>query len=252
MLGDRLKEIRKAKNISQQDLADKLFVSDKTVSSWENNRTEPNLDMVVKTCDILDISVGHLLYENTDRNAIETEIKVKLEKEEYQSLKTFFDKEATLQKHNHQVDTYYEPTYRRFVPENLQEDVNEWLRIGKRGNKIILNYKNWHENKYCDEYEVEIDDDQNLDKIFKSIGMKELTTVDKTRYMYLYLNKYEIALDDVKDLGYFIEIEIKKYDKSILEEYDDLLRLAKKFNLNLSKIDHRGYPYHMIAKSIKK
>ena len=38
----------------------------------------------------------------------------------------------------------------------------------------------------------------------------------------------------------------------ILEEYDDLLRLAKKFNLNLSKIDHRGYPYHMIAKSIKK
>ena len=210
MLGDRLKEIRKTKNISQQDLADKLFVSDKTVSSWENNRTEPNLDMVVKICDILDISVGHLLYENTDRNAIETEIKVKLEKEEYQSLKTFFDKEATLQKHNHQVDTYYEPTYRRFVPENLQEDVNEWLRIGKRGNKIILNYKNWHENKYCDEYEVEIDDDQNLDKIFKSIGMKELTTVDKTRYMYLYLNKYEIALDDVKDLGYFIEIEIKK------------------------------------------
>ena len=61
LLGDKIKEIRKRKNISQQELADKLFVSDKTISSWEKNRTEPNLDMIVKICDIWYIAIQYLL-----------------------------------------------------------------------------------------------------------------------------------------------------------------------------------------------
>ena len=247
MLGDKIKKIRKDKNISQQELADKLFVSDKTISSWEQNRTEPNLDMIVKLCDILEISVAHLIYENTERNNVETEIRIRLEETEFNKLKAFFDQKANLQKNNHQVDVYYQPTYRKFIPKDLNNDVNEWLRIGKRGNKIILNYKNWHENKYCDEYEVEIDNFENLDKIFLALGIEQIATVDKTRITYLYLDKYEIALDYVKKLGYFIEIEIKKYDKSILEEYDDLLRVSKSLDLNLANIDKRGYPYHIIA-----
>lgn len=60
------------------------------------------------------------------------------------------------------------------------------------------------------------------------------------------MNKYEVALDFVKDLGYFIEIEVKKYDKTSIEEYDLLLKLAKKLQLNLNNIDKRGYPYHII------
>lgn len=47
MIEEKIKRIRKEK-ISQQELANKLFVSDKTISSWEQNRTEPNLDMIVK------------------------------------------------------------------------------------------------------------------------------------------------------------------------------------------------------------
>ncbi len=248
LLGDKIKEIRKRKNISQQELADKLFVSDKTISSWEKNRTEPNLDMIVKICDILDISVSHLIYDNIDKNNIETEIKIKLEEDEYNRLKHFFEHNAEFKKENNQLDIYYQPTYRKFIPENINETVDEWLRIGKRGNKIILNYKNWHKNKYCDEYEVEIDDYENLDKIFKILGIEQIAVVDKTRFTYFYLNKYEIALDYVKELGYFIEIEIKKYDKSFLEEYDDLLNMSKNLNLNLSNIDNRGYPYHIITK----
>ena len=107
-------------------------------------------------------------------------------------------------------------------------------------------YKNWHDNKYCDEYEVEIDDANNLDKIFKILGIEEIAIVDKQRITFLYLNKYEIALDYVKDLGYFIEIEIKKYDKSIMEEYDELINLSQNLNLNLKNIDKRGYPYYFI------
>lgn len=251
MLGEKIKEIRKEKNISQQELAEKLFVSDKTISSWEQNRTEPNLDMIVKMCNILDISVTNLIYDNIDKNNIETEIRIRLDDNEYNRLKLFFDKNAEFVKENNQVDTYYQPIYRKFIPQNINDIINEWLRIGKRGNKIILNYKNWHESKYCDEYEVEIDDDKNLDRIFKVLGIEKIAITDKTRITYIYLDKYEVALDYVKELGYFIEIEIKKYNKSIMEEYDELLNISQSLNLNLSNIDKRGYAYHIIAKNNK-
>ena len=92
------------------------------------------------------------------------------------------------------------------------EVINEWIRIGERGQKKILNYKNWHDNMYCDEWEVEIDNSENLDKIFKVLGLEIIAVVDKDRKKYMYLDKYEISLDSVKDLGYFIEIEVKKYE----------------------------------------
>ena len=74
-------------------------------------------------------------------------------------------------------------------------------------------------------------------------------TVDFTRWKrntFLYLDKYEIALDYVKNLGCYIEIEVKNYSKNPVDEYSDLLILAKKLNLNLDNIDKRGYPYHIM------
>ena len=99
---------------------------------------------------------------------------------------------------------------------------------------------------YCDEYEVEIDNKENLDRILNVLGLEQIAVVDKTRVNYLYLDKYEISLDFVKTLGYFIEIEVKKYTKEPMDEYNDILKLAKDLNLNLDNIDKRGYPYHII------
>lgn len=136
------------------------------------------------------------------------------------------------------MDRYYQPTYRRFL-KSSDETINEWLRIGIIENKKILNYKNWHQSMYCDEYEVEIDDEDNLNKIFLILGLEEIDLVDKKRKTYIYQDKYEIALDAVEKLGNFIEIEVKKYDASAIQEYDELLKLAK----HLNNIDKRGYPY---------
>ena len=99
---------------------------------------------------------------------------------------------------------------------------------------------------YCDEYEVEIDKSDNLDKIFNILGLEKIAIVDKDRKTYFYLNKYEIALDYVKELGYFIEIEVKKYTENPIDEYNNLLKIAKSLKLNLDNIDKKGYPYHMI------
>lgn len=50
MIGDNIKRLREEKGLSQADLAKKLFISDKTVSSWEVNRTEPKMGMIEALC----------------------------------------------------------------------------------------------------------------------------------------------------------------------------------------------------------
>lgn len=244
-IGKRISNLRKKKKITQLELANKLFITDKTVSSWESGRTEPNLDILINLSEVLDCNVGYLIYGDSTKNDIETEVKIRVTEAEYKELTIFMNNNAVFLKENNQLDTYYQPTYRKFLNDN---EINEWLRIGKRGSKIILNYKNWHDNMYCDEYEVEIDNSENLDKIFGILGLEKIAIVDKYRKTYLYLDKYEIALDYVKDLGHFIEIEVKEYSKEPIEEYGDLLKLAKSLNLKLDNIDKRGYPYHMIYK----
>ena len=247
--GSRLKKLRSDKNMTQGDLAKALFVSSKTVSSWEQDRTEPSIDLIIKLADIFECYYSYLLYGNKDKSNVETEIRVKLEKGEFDLLETFMNNNAEFINDSRQVDTYYQPKYRNFL-KSKNEEVYEWLRIGVRGNKKILNYKHWYDNKYCDEYEVTIDDETNLDKIFNILDLEVIATVDKVRKKYMYLDKYEVSLDCVKDLGYFVEIEVKKYTKDVLSEYDDLINIAKSLNLNLNNIDKRGYPYHLIYKDI--
>ena len=245
----RLNELRKKKGLTQEELAKRLFVTNKTISSWEADRTEPGLEMIVELTKILECSIGYLVYGNNSKDNIETEIKIKLSELEYNKLDVFMQNNAEFLNDSRQVDTYCQPTYRKFL---VNGEVNEWLRIGERGNKSILNYKNWHNNMYCDEYEVEVDNSENLRKIFTVLGLEEIVAVDKRRKTYMYGNKYEISLDHVKKLGYFVEIEVKKYSKGPVDEYADLLLLAKDFGLNLDNIDKRGHPYRLIFENDKK
>ena len=150
-------------NMIQLDLAQKLYVSDKTISSYESNRTQPDLNTILKLSEVLSTQVSYLLYGDFEKLDIETEIKIKLTKEEYDRLVNYFNKEASFKNEVTQIDKYYEPTHRKFTD---KENITEWLRIGERGNKTIFNYKNWYDN-YCDEYEVEIDDSKKWKRYLK-------------------------------------------------------------------------------------
>lgn len=61
MFGERLAEIRKDNKLRQEDLAEKLNVSKFTVSSWEQGKSMPTLDMLVNICELLDISADYLV-----------------------------------------------------------------------------------------------------------------------------------------------------------------------------------------------
>lgn len=61
-----LKNIRKKNNVSQEDLAEKLGVSRQTVSSWENDKSYPDIASIVKISEIFKVSLDELLkgYKN--------------------------------------------------------------------------------------------------------------------------------------------------------------------------------------------
>lgn len=59
-IGEKIYELRTKKNLSQGDLADKLDVSRQSVSKWENNTAVPDLDKLIKLCDVFEISLDEI------------------------------------------------------------------------------------------------------------------------------------------------------------------------------------------------
>ena len=114
LIGERISKLRKSKNLTQILLGEKLNVSDKTISSWDSNRTEPNLEDLLKLSEILECTVTYLLYGNITKNDIETEIKIELTNDEYNKLEKTLNKNSKFINEMNQKDTYYEPSYRKF------------------------------------------------------------------------------------------------------------------------------------------
>lgn len=66
-----IKKLRAAKNISQEQLAEKLHVSRQAVSHWENDRTQPNLQMLEAMAEIFDTEIEELIYGEKRQTALE-------------------------------------------------------------------------------------------------------------------------------------------------------------------------------------
>lgn len=66
MLNENIKHFRKAKGISQEEMAVKLNVVRQTVSKWENGLSVPDADVLIHMAELLDVSVSRLLGIETD------------------------------------------------------------------------------------------------------------------------------------------------------------------------------------------
>ena len=60
-VGSYISELRKAKKLTQKDLADKLYVSDKTVSKWERGVSMPSIPLLMPLANLFDFTVTELL-----------------------------------------------------------------------------------------------------------------------------------------------------------------------------------------------
>ena len=69
-IGHAIRKFRKSFSMDQKTLADKLNVSNKTISSWERNRTEPNMETIEKLCTIFQCSKSDFLDDDLDVSAV--------------------------------------------------------------------------------------------------------------------------------------------------------------------------------------
>ena len=60
-IGRFIAELRKEKEMTQIDLANKLGITDRAISKWENGRGMPDLSLLTPLCEILDVSINELL-----------------------------------------------------------------------------------------------------------------------------------------------------------------------------------------------
>ena len=74
-LGERLYNLRKNKNLSQEEVADKLNVTRQTVSKWETDESKPDFDKIVPICELFGIDSKELLTGEKELTTAETETK---------------------------------------------------------------------------------------------------------------------------------------------------------------------------------
>ena len=70
-LGKNLYNLRKNKNLSQEEVAEKLNVTRQTISKWETNESKPDFDKILPICELFNITTEELLIGiNTEKKEL--------------------------------------------------------------------------------------------------------------------------------------------------------------------------------------
>ncbi len=136
----------------------------------------------------------------------------------------------------------------KFLKKEIQEDVyfnhpcrdfaktDEALRIRKIGNETFLTYKGKRldaETKTREEIEIKCG--KEISEILARLGFKAVANVKKVRKEYLFENLH-ICVDDVEQLGNFVEIEGKE-----LEDKSKIFEILKIFEIEKSETITKSY-----------
>ena len=183
-------------------------------------------------------------------NNIEIEIQTQVERTG--KLLEFLNKEGKFIKEARQIDEYYTPANRDFT---AVRPVREWIRLRDSGGKCSINYKDWKygdngQSNHCDEYETPVEKIDQLKNIFSALNFKSLAVVDKLRKIWTYQD-YEIALDAVKGLGDFVEIEYIGTDKNAdpKKVTDGMVKFLKDLGCGQIRRNYVGYPFQLLFPS---
>ena len=65
-IGKNIRKLRSSRHMTQDDLAEKLFVSRQTVSNYETGKSNPDIDMLLKIAEVLDADVNVLIFGAPD------------------------------------------------------------------------------------------------------------------------------------------------------------------------------------------
>ena len=109
-IGEFLKELRKQKNLTQQEAADALFVSQKTISRWETGEGIPDISIIQDVAKFYDVTVDEILEgtkkEKTNITSYEKEIKKEKNNKKFDIYRSYICKKRLPLFYNH-ILTYF-------------------------------------------------------------------------------------------------------------------------------------------------
>ncbi len=185
---------------------------------------------------------------------IEVEIKIKIDN--FRKIKDKLREYGKPVKSTKQIDEYYVPCHRDFFAQ--KPFPVEWLRIRTNPDRTIFEYDksinkdSKGEQDYAEEYETEISKPDELRKILKFLDFKKAVTVEKEREVWD-CNNFEICLDKVRDLGFFIEVEARGNFKNPKEAKKACYDFLNKLGVNATPENsiNTGYPVLQLRKHQK-
>lgn len=184
-------------------------------------------------------------------NNKEIEIKLKLKEEEYQRVLCILQKRGSFIQEQHQLDEYYSPANKSFY-----DSGDRCLRIRTENGESILSYKRIHnENtaqQYIEEYETLIGDQKMTDCILKALDFVREIVIDKYRIEYMLTDNILVAMDSVKDLGYFIELENHNESEELEIRNSHLVKLIQELGIDSTKRNTEGYSNMMFRMKKKR
>ncbi len=113
--GSVLKELRKEKHLTGEELGKILNVTKVAISNWENGNRSPDTNMLKKMCDYFEVSLDYLIGNSDVRNSHKEKIKLDA------GIKTIAAHRINLNEN---------------LPDEAIEKINEYIRL------VELDYKN--------------------------------------------------------------------------------------------------------------
>jgi len=178
----------------------------------------------------------------------EIEIKIQVNSKLRQQIQTWLDKNATHMGSAHHIEYYLNKpaTTFFFSAQEGYKDALDYLRVRLTNNGDSFCLKKFHEDPiekkplYCDEYEVQVSDGKKTLELMKAIGYTEQTLVEKTRNTYKF-DVFEIVVDQVKNLGLFMEVELKIEAENTHAGIKLIYDFLKSIGITEFKLQTRGY-----------
>ena len=130
-LGERIRQLREESEMTGEQLGKKLNVSKQSISKWENDTSNPDIDTIRKIASIFNTTVDYLSGDSDIRNPYITEgIEIKEEQEKYNVTKLDDDISIWFSKDEYSDD----------LPEDVKNSMRDYLRFllkehGKKKNE---------------------------------------------------------------------------------------------------------------------
>jgi predicted adenylyl cyclase CyaB len=177
---------------------------------------------------------------------MEIEIKLQLSEEQFNLIKARLETDDINYRFQKQEDIYF-AKYGKL-------NNTEGLRIRLENSKAFLHFKKiffgaTELDTHIQEFKTEISDPEQLKLILQMFDINEVLTINKSRYIYKYKDFFEISLDSVEDLGYFIEIEILK-NENIRKTNIAINKIIDELKLDIAQRNFDGYS-NLMYKKIK-